>query len=175
MRFLVMIVALASVAAPAAAQNAPILQVGGGYSFLRPQDAGVTLDGWNAALDGSVRGPVGFTTEISAYSKTLSVFDEKTSVRLLAFVAGPRVTPRARGVLRPFAHVLVGVAHGSVDSFGERTSVNGFLVQPGGGVDVMLLRSLSLRVGADARRLWFEGEGENEFRMNFGAVVPFGR
>ena len=39
----------------------------------------------------------------------------------------------------------------------------------------MLLRSLSLRVGADARRLWFEGEGENEFRMNFGAVVPFGR
>src|SRR5436190_13264092 len=71
---------------------------------------------------------------------------------------GPAVTPRARGVLRPFAHVLVGVAHGSVDSFGERTSVNGFLVQPGGGVDVMLLRSLSLRVGADARRLWFEGK-----------------
>ena len=98
MRFLVMIVALASLAAPAAAQNAPILQVGGGYSFLRPQDAGVTLDGWNAALDGSVRGPVGFTTEISAYSKTLSVFDEKASVRdarrLEVLVRSVRLTGR---------------------------------------------------------------------------------
>jgi hypothetical protein len=170
-----MSVALAWLAAPAAAQNAPILQVGGGYSFLRPQDAGITLDGWNAALDGSVHGPLGLTAEISEHSKTLRVFDEKASGRLISFVAGPRVTPRARGVLRPFAHVLVGVAHASVDSFGDKMSVNGFLVQPGGGVDVMLMRSLSLRVGADARRLWFEGEGENQFRMNFGAVVPFGR
>src|SRR5258706_9161826 len=101
MRFLVMIVALASLAAPAAAQNAPILQVGGGYSFLRPQDAGVTLDGWNAALDGSVRGPVGFTTEISGYSKTLSVFDEKASVRLLAFVAASLTAPCSPGRLGP--------------------------------------------------------------------------
>lgn len=68
---------------------------------------------------------------------------------LSTFAAGPRLTASVRR-LRPFAQVLVGIAHGTGSEFPQngmlRLTANSFALDVGGGADVPLNKHLAVRV-----------------------------
>ena len=91
-----------------------------------------------------------------------------------SFLGGPRVSFHGNPTVAPFGHVLLGAARVSGSVFGMRESETEFALQPGGGVDVWLRRNFGIRVGGDYRRIFFEGEGADEFRIQLGVVVTGG-
>ena len=91
--------------------------------------------------------------------------------------------------LRPFAHVLVGLAHQSVtvrgtldsDPFDEDFTSNNFAMAFGGGLDVRINNRVSLRViqaeynpiffrSRDINGISFEGRTQSNFRIGAGVV-----
>ena len=82
------------------------------------------------------------------------------------------------GAVSGFGRFLVGAARasGSISGLGFDVSESetAFAIQPGAGVDFHLTDTVSARVMFDYRRIFFEGEGNNEIRVAAGLVFGFG-
>jgi opacity protein-like surface antigen len=139
---------------------------------------------------GEVTGGYG-STNVDLGGASLSL----ANVNMHAFLGGPRFSLRTgtgertgMGTVTPFAQVLGGLAiiRASapivvpVGSVGLNSSVsaseNDLALQPGGGVDIAVTRSLAVRVGGDLGMVRSQGLWFNEFRFKAGLVVtPFSR
>jgi hypothetical protein len=111
--------------------------------------------------------------EVSGGYKTYPVFDTDIDLAVHTFMGGPRVSAR-RAKVTPFGQFLVGTWRGSVSVLGESESESDFALQPRGGIDVWLNRTLALRAGADYRYIFLEDEGGSEFRLYVGLAVALG-
>jgi hypothetical protein len=176
----------AVVAAPAAAQTATT-EVSAGYQFTRTSDLNLPA-GWYVDVAGNVAPMFAVVGEVSGSykSETIAVGTSSVdaTVRLHTFMGGVRVAARSNPKVVPFGQVLLGAARlsGGVTASGPAVSVlaasdadTEFALQVGGGVNLMTSGSFGVRLGADYRRIFISGGGENEFRLGVGVVVPFGK
>lgn len=82
--------------------------------------------------------------------------------KLFNFLAGPEVKFRNHSKFTPYAHGLIGLAHGNasftssgaVASFSLKTSQIGFAAALGGGADIRLSNRFSFRTGMDFNPAW---------------------
>jgi outer membrane protein with beta-barrel domain len=169
-------VLLVFLASPAFAQ-APRAEISGGYSFLRDQDLNMNFNGWVGSVTGNFNRWFGVEGEAGGNYKTTQVLGSDINMSVHSFVAGPRFTARTGEGLEitPFAHVLVGAAHGTASFLGTGASTTNALFQPGGGIDYWLRPKVGIRFGGDYRRLFAEGGGANEFRFHIGVILGLGR
>jgi Outer membrane protein beta-barrel domain len=176
----------AGIAAPAAAQTATTA-LSAGYQFTRTPDLNLP-PGWYVDVAGNVAPMFAVVGEVSgAYkSETIAVGTSSVdaTVRLHTFMGGVRVAARTNPKLVPFGQVLLGAARlsGGVTASGPATSVlaasdadTEFALQIGGGVNLMTLGNVGVRLGADYRRIFISDGGENEFRLVAGVVIPIGK
>ena len=88
-------------------------------------------------------------------------------------MGGVRVAARINPKLVPFGQVLFGAARlsGGVTASGPAVSViaatdaDAFALQIGGGLNLMPSGNFGVRLGADYRRTFISGGGENDFRL----------
>jgi opacity protein-like surface antigen len=182
-----------------AQEEAPKVEISGGYSFLRlnlgaiPSDVGVDpsldnfdLHGFNASFAGNFTRHVGIVSEFSHYtrSETLNFLGAPipqgvdAKFRVLTLLFGPRVTLH-RGRVEPFAHALFGGAYARAEASALGTSIDetggAFAYALGGGVDVKVHRNLAIRVGQiDYLAARGDGETIGNFRFSVGVVVRLG-
>ncbi len=165
---------------PALAQETPVVDVSGGYSYQRLEGEG--LNGWYATVGGNITSWFGLVGDVNWHytSERIPPFEDfpggraKDDVR--AILGGPRFTFRS-GQVAAFAHVKGGVvtSHWSFEGFGEGESSNAAM-ELGGGVDVWVLPRLAIRGGVDGRVIFYEDdERDGSFRVHVGLVVGFGR
>jgi opacity protein-like surface antigen len=119
---------LVLVSVPGRAQEAPKVEVFGGYSFLRPEGGG-NLNGWQVSVAGNINDWFGVVAELSGHygsrhSRSISSFpgfpglpdppifnartDSESSFH--TFLFGPRFSYRKNARVTPFAHALVGAS-----------------------------------------------------------------
>jgi hypothetical protein len=133
-----------------------------GYSYNRANFSGngINLSGWTGALEGKVAPFFGIVADLSGeYGSGVS----QTNV-----LFGPRVSTSI-GRIRPFAHVLIGVAHMS----GGGDSDTSFGDAIGGGIDYKLIKVIGWRFQGDLLQTRFFGDTQNDFRFSTGVVVHF--
>lgn len=149
----------------------------GGYSlFRRSGDDHRHAQGWNAAVGWDLRGPLAVALDVSShYGSSNGTTDGQLTVAL-----GPSLRLARRSRVRPFLHVLVGLARTSSGikvfdvSISESHTGPGGLA--GGGVDVQVGERWALRaLQAELLVRRAEGATEKGLRLSAGAVYRFGR
>ncbi len=172
----------------ASAQDGPKGEIFGGYSYARSE--GTNLNGWEASGTGYFTDNFGIEADFSGhYRTTETTFPAvppftttpqtiRSEYSVYSFLAGPHVRFQ-EGRLAPFAHAVFGASRASVDLSGT-TLVSpdhdtGFAMAAGGGVDVELSDSVSVRlVQADYYMTRF-GARLDGARISTGIVFTFGR
>jgi hypothetical protein len=171
-----------------------------GYSYGRvnfsspitPPDTGsivfsnpANLNGWNGSLEGKVLPFVGIVADLSGYYGSPG-FDATcgliigcvptaghANATVYNVLFGPRLSVSV-GKVRPFAHVLVGVAH--VHQSARSTfsnSATSFADAIGGGIDYRLISLVAWRVQADFLQTRFFSATQDNFRFSTGLVLRF--
>jgi hypothetical protein len=188
-------------ALPAAAQQAPTVELSGGYQLLRSfsgSDPAQTFPvGWYADIAGNVTNAIAIVGEVGGNYKTLSEsvdlgelgagrFEANANLKLHGLFGGVRISARNTHVV-PFAQILGGAMflNGSVAANGNvvgipmnvKTSVSDTrgAVRAGGGVNVMPSEHIGARVGVDYVHVFAPDSGGNGFSFTAGVVVPFGK
>jgi len=167
------VILLLALALPAAAlaQDAPRVEVSGGYAYAHLDRS--DLHGGYGALDVSLGRSFGL--ELSGSLQSGSA-DDGTDIDRATLLLGPRFVWR-RGGVTPFVYVLGGIVHDStgLDVFDvsirvKETNAAGVL---GVGLDVPLGRRWAVRVAADY--LLQDSEGDSEAsRASVGIVYRSG-
>ena len=183
--FILTIAALLTFSVFAAAQE-DIHRVEGfaGYSFLRTdgEDANgdrINAHGFNGSITGNFHRYVGakfdFSTHSKSFSDTTGTTPISVDLRLNQFMGGVQFKDNqvGGGRLKPFAHVLVGVANLRADVSGATGSASesDFAMAVGGGLDVRASKHIDIRIfQADYNPIFTEGDRSNNFRLGFGIV-----
>jgi hypothetical protein len=93
------------------------------------------------------------------------------SITLVDYGVGPRWNAAISGV-RPFVQILAGGVHTSASLTVNGASIddsdNAFMLQPGAGVTVPVGPTWGIVAQGDYRHVFFEEEGDNEFRFFVG-------
>jgi opacity protein-like surface antigen len=166
-----------------------------GYSYAHL--AAQNTNGWNGSLEGRVLPYLGLVADFDgsyfsshsavSISNTASL-DMQRTIRIHTFMFGPRIFVKV-GKIRPFGHVLLGLARSDVSfdqvitdngavvpdgTFHFSGGINRFAVALGGGADVRLARRLDWRLQADYIRIapW-QSDGSNNARISTGLVFRF--
>ena len=147
-----------------------------GYSFFRGS-TGVrdtrNLNGWEATVEGKLFPFVGIAVDVGAqYGKLGYPALGDVTIREQSYLFGPRVSFPA-GKFRPFAQVLIGVAHVHESAFDFSGSGTDFADSIGGGVDYSLIPRVSWRVQAESLQTRFHGSRQDNARISTGLVVKF--
>jgi opacity protein-like surface antigen len=197
--FLASLVVLCMPLAALAQEEAPKVEISGGYSFVN--GGGDTSHGFNFSFTGNVTRQIGVVGEFNRYteSETLNVpnlgafpiegfptlpplpdlgpINIKGS--LSTFLFGPRLTLIRGKKAEPFVHGLLGVARSSIDfsgpGFTGGGNSNAFAFALGGGVDIKAHKNFAIRV-AQLDYLGARGGGIrlNSFRYSAGVVIRLG-
>ena len=132
--------------------------------------------GFNVATTANFNYWFGLTTEgggsfFGQEIGNLPLFD----AQLWTIASGPKFTLRAADRVAPFAQVLLGGAYFNISAPLAGISEGGwdFVLQPGGGIDVVLSDVVGLRFGLDFRVLFdqpFSGGSHNQLRFTTGVV-----
>lgn len=168
---------LVGMAAPASAQDAPKVDLGLGYQWLHAPEQAYPF-GFNVDLSGALTGDLRWVAEVgwSKDSEGSDAFGVDASLSALAIGGGVRWAPPAKAY-KPYAQVLVGVHRDSVNVdttvFGNLVdgSESNFMLQPGVGATFPVGAKWGLFGQADWRRIFYDGNGENDFRLVVGARV----
>ncbi|HEU0184713.1 MAG TPA: outer membrane beta-barrel protein [Blastocatellia bacterium] len=197
--FLASLVVLCLPLAALAQEEAPKVEIAGGYSFVN--GGGDTSHGFNFSFTGNVTKNVGIVGEFNRYTESetinvpnLSAFfieDFPTlptlpnlgpvniEASLSTFLFGPRLTLIRGKKVEPFVHGLLGVARSSFDVSSPGITGGGddnaFAFALGGGVDIKAHKNFAIRV-AQLDYLGVRGGGArlNGFRYSAGVVIRLG-
>lgn len=170
-------------ALPAAAQNAPALEVSAGYRLLRVQRGlGVDLSALKETLHGVYAEAAATETDLLSLvgqgaMNSATVSGQK--VRDYEFAAGPRFNMRsARRTV--FGQFLIGVAH--YRPHGPERSTNATL-HAGGGITLWPSGGVGLRIGGDYELIFTGGSNllspetgarTHGLRVTTGVAFPIG-
>ncbi len=169
------------------AQDAPKVEVFGGYSYLNP-NGGDDLHGWNASVTGNVNKWFGIKSDFSGYYEGYNtVGGAKVRVSDHFFLAGGQFTYRGNDRVQPFAHLMAGTVllrsratrNCALTTAGclsdVRISDSGFALVAGGGVDLKIAKHLALRlIQADYVYVRNNGINDHGFRLSTGLVGRVG-
>ncbi len=160
----------------AAAQEIPEFEIFGGYSYIKVNEggAGTSYDlqtGWAASVSPNLNRWFGLTADFSGHYETVG--GAATKIHLFTF--GPRFSIRRNERFTPYFHVLAGGTRISTSFLTIRASDTGFAGIGGGGFDVHIGESLSVRMGQlDYVVTRFSGRYQHDFRYSAGVVFRFG-
>jgi len=178
--------------AASAQEEAPKVEMFGGYSFLRVNPGqgadGVSAHGFNTSLAGNITKNIGVVGEFSRFTKSANISDIindpifgsfEARARVSTFMFGPRFTLRG-GNAEPFVHALFGGAHGkfeaSAGGLSEEVSGVAFAYALGGGLDIKVHDNFAIRIAQlDYIQARVAGEGLNNLRYSAGIVLRFGK
>jgi opacity protein-like surface antigen len=197
--FLASLVVLCLPLAALAQEEAPKVEISGGYSFVN--GGGDTSHGFNLSFTGNVTRRIGVVGEFNRYteSETLNVPNLSAfpiegfptlpplpnlgpiniKASLSTFLFGPRLTLIRGKKAEPFVHGLLGAARSSIDFSGPGITgggdSNAFAFALGGGVDIKAHKNFAIRV-AQLDYLGARGGGVrlNSFRYSAGVVIRLG-
>lgn len=155
------------------AQNTPAWEFAGGYSYLRADLGGSSfnLSGATATATENVNSWFGGRFELSAYRGT----ESGTTVSAQTIMYGPEVAFRKIRGVNPFAYAQFGGIHASAGYLGISQSAFKFAMAGGGGVDVPILKNMSVRVEADYMISRFLSTNQNNLQGTVGLVYRFGQ
>ncbi|HEY1264700.1 MAG TPA: hypothetical protein VGF06_14330 [Terriglobales bacterium] len=187
-------------AAAAHAQDAPKIEVFGGYSFAHAAFIGskaVDLNGWNASIADNLNPWFGLVADFSGHygsSKLVAPLPPGACPpvclpeltlhhRASEFLFGPQFSLRTKSVT-PFAHVMIGVFRSSDSvriplptpppNLNVSTGNDQLFGAVGGGVDWNLNPWLAWRAQADAFSSSPDGRHHDNLRVSVGLVFRFG-
>lgn len=178
--YLMVAIALIVLGGTALAQdNAPKVELFGGFSYLRTA-GNSNIDGWNIQAAVNANKWIGVVADFGGLYQTQSNDTRRPSARIYSFLFGPQLSDRA-GRITGFAHALFGAArvgdgfnlgHGGVNG-----TSTGFSMALGGGIDANVNDMLAVRLfQLDYDRIRVtnpitdQTEGRNNFRLSFGIV-----
>lgn len=164
---------LAAVAA--SAQETPIVEVFGGYSYMHVSVSGTNstanLNGGSASVSYNPTSWLGLVGDFGGYHGGVNASGSGINGDIYTYLFGPKVTFRS-GKLAPFIQTLYGGAHASAGSvFG---SESGFAMSMGGGVDWNATAHVGVRVVQAEYLLTMLNDGvnnrQNNARISAGVV-----
>ena len=195
MRRVILIAGLLIALSPQAfAQEAPPVEVFGGYSYFRP-DGGGSLHGWNASVAVSLSRNLAVVGDFSGHygsqSLRADIFDDDdfpgdVSIRadshanVHTVLSGLRYSYRGNEKLTPFAHALFGASRLAADAtirsgplaVDSSFADIGFAMAVGGGLDVKLSESVGLRlIQADYLVSNVGRNSQSNVRLSFGITL----
>lgn len=197
-RFLFLVVLLAA-ASPASAQTVTLGDVSAGWRILRAMDAGIDGEsesfplGWYGDVSFNLGDEFALVGDVSGAYKSIEVSEtvinttvnSDADIKIHTFMGGLRYSFRGNPQFVPFAQVLFGVAHGSLDleqsvitpgrptvTRSESDSSNEFAFDLGGGVTMPATENINFRISVSYLRIGADNGG-NGFRASLGAVFPF--
>jgi hypothetical protein len=184
--FVVLAVAIGSAQSVKAQDQAPKLEVYGGYDYVRfqinsdvngqPPSQTYNANGGGGELTYNLTNWLGVLGDTAGYWAT-STSSPARAGAAIPYLFGPRASLRRRTVT-PFAQVLAG---GVVTSSGIETTgwQNHFAMAAGGGIDIRASRYLSLRPVEAEYFMTKIPDGlnnrQNNFRFSAGLSLLFGR
>jgi hypothetical protein len=178
---------------PALAQD--LVQIFGGYSYLRPS-VNVTpnygtcplgelppcpsptpfnihpnLNGWEISATINAYRWLGVTADFSGHYGS----NQGSSIHHQTYLFGPQV--HLPGPVSPFAHVLIGAAHESIGSAPEgfvAGSATAFAAAIGAGIDIKIVPFVSFRpIQLDYVVTRFGSATQNQPRASAGLMIHF--
>lgn len=157
----------------ARAQETPQVEISGGYSYLAANLNGAHfyLNGGGASATQNLNSWFGGRLEFNAYSGN----DAGTVVTAQTITYGPVFSYRRFSRITPFAHLQLGVQHGSTGYLGISEGASKFAIAPGGGFDLALNRRTALRVDGEYLITQFLGLTQQNASVSLGVVVRFGK
>lgn len=158
----------------ASAQDSHRLDVNGGYALVRDNDIDETLSGWVASATGHISSSLGITAEGGSTARTLPVLGTSLTYRNLSFMAGPHVSVQRFDKVTLYGQVLFGGVRGTVGILDQTQSRTDFALQPGGGADFWMSRTIGIRTGADYRRISAVESVVTQLRVHIGMVIGGG-
>jgi hypothetical protein len=174
---------------PAFAQGQPRTEIAGGHQWVWT-DGEARPAGWFGEAVVNISRPLAVVGQIDGdhhdVHETLSnaglTFRLSGHTRIYTFLGGLRVSARPGPRVVPYAQVLFGATHVSIET---TTTVSGLepvafsmsqtepVLQAGGGVTFALGRALGLRVGLDHRRVFIAGTSSGAWRVSTGLALRF--
>jgi hypothetical protein len=155
------------------AQNAPHVEIFGGYSHFLADISNTSfgLDGGEVAVTENLNQWFGGTLDFSGQWGTLNGFNVDTQ----QIMYGPVVACHKCRSFTPFAHVLLGAIRGSQEFNGISQSAFKFAAAFGGGIDIQVSQSFSIRaIQAEYLMSRFLETQQNNIRLSAGIVVKLG-
>ncbi len=159
---------------PAMAQELPLVEVFGGYSYQRADinRTDLALNGWTTSVSQNVNNWFGGVLSVSGYYAHPS----GTRVNVHSFMYGPLFTYRRTKTFTPFAQFQLGVVRGSKGFLGISQSDTDFGIAAGGGLDVRVNDMVAIRVfQVDYLSTPFLGLREDNLRLSAGIVLRLGK
>lgn len=148
-------------------------EIFGGYSYLR--DEGHNLNGWTGTFIANLNSWFAIAADFDGHYGSHREGLENVRVREYGFTFGPHVALKNRTRATPFVFALFGGAHENVKHGAVTETATAFAANFGGGLDVRLNESLSVRVvQVDASYTRFDGVGKSSPRFSTGLVFHFG-
>jgi hypothetical protein len=179
-KLLLFVVLLLGFSVFAAAQDGPIAEVFGGYSYVRcdpnEEDATCSLNGWNAAIEFNVHNNVGVVVDFDGAYGTIKDEDgaDLTDIKIHSFLFGPRFKMQSGRVI-PFIHALFGDVHLNIDDVEIGRSEDHFAMAFGGGLDISVSDRISIRP-AQLEYVTFKRQSifYDNFRYSAGIIINIG-
>jgi Outer membrane protein beta-barrel domain/PDZ domain len=181
---------------PAFAQEAPRVEIFGGYSYLNfdfstPSNGVLdreNFNGWEASATFNVNRWFGLEGDFSGHYKGDCLSVPGLTCKDYSFMGGPRFAYR-RGRTTVFAHGLFGADHGSgtltISGVSASLSDTPFALAAGGGFDYVATQHISIRIGQvdyfmtrhahDLLSAAGLPAHQNNIRVSAGVVFTFGR
>jgi hypothetical protein len=171
MRNLVFVaVLLLGFCAVSVAQDVPQFEVFGGWSVVIPEEIVPqdVLNGWDASVVINANKLGGVEIDANGiYS------GDEGSPKIHSFLFGPHIAIRKYEKFTPYVHALFGGTHVGYDD--SIMNENGFSMAFGGGVDVKINKTFSIRpVQADFMTVRISGDFYNFARLSAGVVIKIG-
>jgi len=178
-----------AISCPVFAQDAPRVEVFGGYSYLNVDTNGLSsrqsANGWEASVSGNFNRWFAVEGSVAGYYKTYNVDLNLISAGLGSFIVdvhdysymgGPRVN------FRPvFVHALIGGDHLTGSALGFSASQDSFAAAFGGGVEWKVAPQWAIRGSGDyvltRHNIFgsaFQNFTQNNVRASVGVVYLFG-
>jgi opacity protein-like surface antigen len=139
-----------------AQDEVPRIEIFGGYSYLRLDDAvsprDRDLNGFNTSFTANLTSFLGITAEFSGHFSDINIAGTQVDHDAYFVAVGPRVALRKFERFTPYLHILVGMARRDVDFNGalpiglNSVSSSGIALIVGGGVDLNVNPRLAVRL-----------------------------
>jgi hypothetical protein len=174
MRRMAMLVALAVVgAAPAAAQQTPVVEIFAGGMYFNADAGGqnISLRGWDVSVAENTNHWFGGAIDVSgAYGSPGGIREFEHSV-----VGGPVFSYRKISGITPFAHAMIGLIRNSRGYLGSSEGATRFTGVFGGGLDLKIREHVAIRiVQADYQVTPYFNQRQDNYRISAGLVLRWG-
>jgi hypothetical protein len=182
----ILFVPLAQAQNPIVAGIAPVLEAGGGYSYI---DAGIPsqnklpMNGVQLVGNADFSRRFGLALDLG-YARNFDAYNSGRTADLLTYMAGPVFYPVRKRYWNVFAHVLLGGARETGVNFESNGQIvlgytNRFAWAAGAGYEYRFSRAFAIRVSADYLRTSFfnsniQVQGQTNLRPSLNLIYTFG-